>query len=126
MRRADARDSFASSWPVGQIMLHIADAEDGWFRYAVSGELDQWPEQYTLENYPHKSDIQAVLAAVHQRTEHTLAALDEDALTQGIRFPWGTSASMLWVIWHVIEHEIHHRGELSLILGMLGREAPDV
>jgi len=117
---------FKTSWPVGQIMLHIADAEDGWFRYAVSGELEQWPEQYTLENYPRKADILEVLASVHQRTEHTLASLDEDALTQVIRFPWGTSAPMLWVIWHIIEHEIHHRGELSLILGLMGKEAPDV
>jgi uncharacterized damage-inducible protein DinB len=26
------------------------------------------------------------------------------------------------MIGHLIEHEIHHRGELSLILGLLGRE----
>jgi len=31
-----------------------------------------------------------------------------------------------WIIWHVLEHEIHHRGELSLILGLLGREGLDV
>jgi uncharacterized damage-inducible protein DinB len=30
------------------------------------------------------------------------------------------------VIWHVLEHEIHHRGELSLIHGLLGREGLDV
>ena len=26
------------------------------------------------------------------------------------------------MIEHMIDHEIHHRGELSLILGLLGRE----
>jgi uncharacterized damage-inducible protein DinB len=34
--------------------------------------------------------------------------------------------SLGWIIWHVLEHEIHHRGELSLILGLLGREGLDV
>jgi uncharacterized damage-inducible protein DinB len=29
------------------------------------------------------------------------------------------------MLWHVVEHEIHHRGELSLILGLLGREGLD-
>ena len=26
---------FESSWTAGQIMLHIANAEEGWFRFAV-------------------------------------------------------------------------------------------
>jgi uncharacterized damage-inducible protein DinB len=29
------------------------------------------------------------------------------------------------MVWHVMEHEIHHRGELSLLLGMLGHEGLD-
>jgi uncharacterized damage-inducible protein DinB len=29
---------------------------------------------------------------------------------------------MLEMLGHILEHEIHHRGELSLILGLLGRE----
>lgn len=121
-----AYQPFASSWPAGQIMLHIADAEDGWLRYAVSGELDKWPEEYTLENYPRKAAILAALNAVHQRTEQYLAGLDEAQLGQVIQFPWGESAPLLWVLWHVVEHETHHRGELSLILGMLGKEGVDV
>jgi uncharacterized damage-inducible protein DinB len=29
-----------------------------------------------------------------------------------------------WVIWHLIEHDLHHGGEVSLLLGMHGLEAP--
>jgi uncharacterized damage-inducible protein DinB len=25
-----------------------------------------------------------------------------------------------WIIWHVLEHEIHHGGEISLVLGQHG------
>jgi len=50
---------FDTSWSVGQIMLHIAGAEDGWFRYAVTQELNAWPEQYTLKNYPTKEEIKS-------------------------------------------------------------------
>lgn len=25
-----------------------------------------------------------------------------------------------WVIWHMLEHDLHHAGELSLTLGMFG------
>jgi uncharacterized damage-inducible protein DinB len=31
-----------------------------------------------------------------------------------------------WVIWHLIEHDLHHGGEVSLTLGMHGLEAPDL
>jgi len=117
---------FKNSWPVGQIMLHIADAEDGWFRYTVTRELEKWPEQYCIENYPTKDDIKSALAAVHSRTEHYLESLNDTDTAQLVVVPWGESIPLLWIIWHVVEHEIHHRGELSLILGLLGREGLDV
>jgi uncharacterized damage-inducible protein DinB len=31
-----------------------------------------------------------------------------------------------WVIWHVIEHDIHHGGEIAYSLGMHGLTAPDI
>jgi uncharacterized damage-inducible protein DinB len=29
----------------------------------------------------------------------------------------GTQVTRGWVIWHLIEHDLHHGGEISLILG---------
>ena len=34
--------------------------------------------------------------------------------------------SRAWVVWHVLEHDLHHGGELSLTLGMYGLAAPDL
>jgi uncharacterized damage-inducible protein DinB len=31
-----------------------------------------------------------------------------------------------WVVWHILEHDLHHGGELSLTLGIHGLQAPDV
>ena len=31
-----------------------------------------------------------------------------------------------WVLWHLIEHDVHHGGEISLTLGMHGLKAPDL
>jgi uncharacterized damage-inducible protein DinB len=63
---------------------------------------------------------------VHARTEAWLETLDETGLERVIVRPSGHRRTVGWIIWHVVEHEIHHRGELSLILGMLGREGLDV
>ena len=31
--------------------------------------------------------------------------------------------SRAWVVWHVLEHDLHHGGEISLTLGMHGIDA---
>jgi uncharacterized damage-inducible protein DinB len=117
---------FEGSWSVGQIMLHIADAEDGWLRYAITHELDEWPKMYTLENYPDKASIVQALDEVHTRTIAYLSELSEMDLTEKVKVPWGEEIQIMWIIWHLIEHEVHHRGELSFILGYLGRNGYDV
>jgi len=41
----------------------------------------------------------------------------------------GTSPELItrqWVIWHLIEHDLHHGGEISLTLGMHGMTAPSL
>ncbi len=42
------------------------------------------------------------------------------------RYSDGYDYKPSWIFWHVLEHEIHHRGELSLILGFLGKQGLDV
>ena len=34
--------------------------------------------------------------------------------------------SRRWIVWHLIEHDLHHGGEVSLLLGMHGLAAPDL
>jgi uncharacterized damage-inducible protein DinB len=40
--------------------------------------------------------------------------------------PWGEKLPLTWIILHVLEHEIHHRGEIYLMLGLLGVDAPAI
>lgn len=117
---------FDGSYSAARIMLHIADAEEGWFRYVVDKKYDQWPSHYTVENYPTLSEIKGVLEHVHNETDAFLDSLGESDLERIIQTPWDESIPLGWIIWHVLEHEVHHRGELSLILGMLGVEGLDV
>jgi len=117
---------YEGAWSVGEILLHIANAEQGWFRYAVTGEFDEWPSGHTLENYPTFESIQSLLKEVHDWTEATITGLSTENYQEVIELPWDEKTHLDWIIWHVLEHEIHHRGELSLILGLLGRDGLDV
>ncbi len=116
---------FEGSWPVGQIILHIAECEDFWLHALVRQEIQQ-SVSYGLADYPGKPAIKTVLEAAHRRTKRFLDGLDEASLQQTYQIPGGETFTLDWIIWHVLEHEVHHRGELSLILGMLGREGLDV
>ena len=115
---------FEGAWPVGQIMLHIADCEDNWLHGVVRGEFKPWI-WYPLEDYGSKADIVDMLNKARARTVPFLEGLDESKLDEKYIVE-GEEYTLKWILWHVLEHEIHHRGELSLILGILGRKGLDV
>ena len=112
-------------WSLRTVALHIATAEEGWFRYVVTGQLDEWPEVDESE-YPTVLSIKALLSQVHDRTESYLRSIDVTDLDRVITTFWGAKLTLRWIIWHVLEHEIHHRGEIYLMLGLMGMDAPDV
>ena len=67
-----------------------------------------------------------MLEQARQRTATLLEQLDEGDLSCEYETQKGERFTLGWIIWHVLEHEIHHRGELSMALGLLGREGLDV
>lgn len=110
-----------------EITCHIAGAEDGWFRYCVTHELRGWEEaEYQPSDYPTGADLKKLLSDVHTRVESLYADEGDRKIKELVVLPWGAQVEQEWIVWHVIEHEIHHRGEIYLMLGLLGIEAPDV
>ena len=116
---------FKGSWPVGQIMLHIAECEDHWFYRVVRHQIEPWIS-FDLADHPTMTAIKEVLERARKRTVAFLESLDENDLDHVYTTPHGETFTLRWIIWHVLEHEIHHRGELSLVLGLFGREGLDV
>lgn len=116
---------FAASRTVREMMLHIAHEERIEFTYGIAQEVKEVPPEYDPRAHPTIESIQALLERVHERTRRHLVTLDDDALGGAITTPWGVRRRRIELIGHVLEHEIHHRGELSLVLGLLGREGLD-
>lgn len=113
-------------WSLGTVARHIANTEEGWFRYAATRELDEWPGEYSAADYPTVDSIKALLTEIHGGTEAYLRMVDVVDLDRVLEMPWGEKLTLRQVIWHVLEHEIHHRGEIYLMLGLMGMQAPDV
>jgi uncharacterized damage-inducible protein DinB len=111
-------------WSLRETIVHIAGTEDGWLRCYTANRWHEKPPQ--AAEYPTIETIKTLLAKEHSATEVQFAKDTETALAQVCTLPWGAQVTMGWAIWHVLEHEIHHRGEVYLMLGLMGIEAPDV
>jgi uncharacterized damage-inducible protein DinB len=114
-----------NGYSVRQIILHIAQEEYGEIQYGITREIDEFPPLYVEHSYPTIESLKALLAGVHKETIGYLESLVDEDLEIEIEAQWGETYPLIDMIWHVMEHEIHHRGELSLILGLLGREGLD-
>ena len=114
-------------WSVGRIMLHIGSAAEYWLHSGILGTTDTYQlGKARLENFSTIQAIKDYLTAEHEMTMNLLKTFDEEQWECLFPYPDGYSYRPSWIFWHVFEHEIHHRGELSLILGLLGREGLDV
>jgi len=112
-------------YSVAETLLHVAHEEEIEVRYGVTRALSEVPPAYEASLFPDAASVLAVLAEVHQRTEVYLRSLTDEALMAEIEAPWGTRAQLAGTLLHVLEHELHHRGELSLCLGLLGKPGLD-
>jgi uncharacterized damage-inducible protein DinB len=112
-------------WTARELMLHIAHEERGEVGYGILQELEEWPPVYGTGDYETIRDVKELLTDVHNQTLDYLKTLTYDDLRRTISTPWNEDYLLGDMLAHVIEHEVHHRGELSLILGLIGRVAPD-
>ena len=114
-------------WTVGRIMLHISSAANYWLHSRILSSVNAYRQgEAVLENYPTLDAIRGYLAEEHTRTMVLLEDFDAANWEKPYQYSDGYSYKPSWIFWHVLEHEIHHRGELSIILGLLGREGLDL
>lgn len=116
--------------PIRLLAAHIIGARVGWFQ-GVMGEggpalavFDRWDAD---DAPPRGADelvtgLHATWGAVRDCLDRWTPAMLEDPFTTRR----GRAVTRQWIIWHVLEHDIHHGGELCLTLGMHGLRVPDL
>lgn len=116
--------------PLWELAAHILSARVYWFhRVLGEGSAELAPMiAWDDEGMPQRNADQLIRGldetwAMIEAGLQRWTADDLDALkTTGD----GSRVSRQWVIWHVIEHDLHHGGEFSFTLGMNGLAAPDL
>ena len=119
---------------IGEMATHIIGARAGWF-YELMGEggelfadMRTWDEPGT----PARSSAAELISGLETswRIMHEAMArwtpAEWEHIYKGERNGESYEIPRKWVIWHLIEHDLHHGGEISLTLGMHGLVAPDI
>jgi uncharacterized damage-inducible protein DinB len=122
--------SSPQNWSVGMIATHIISCR-AWHFHTRMGEGDTslaplalWDRWDEMEVPVHSAaELVDGLERTWQMIQGALAHLtiaDSEQLIphpEGDEFP---SRSRQWIIWHVLEHDMYHGGEISCILGAHG------
>ncbi len=120
-------------WPLGQVVQHVISVRAGWFSGTLQDDDEamnaymEWGQRAS----PARSAVELV-RGLDETWAFIESRLQRWTLTDYARtFPdeWDGQTyevSRSWVIYHVLEHDLHHGGEVSLILGMNGLRTLDL
>ena len=139
----------------GEIISHIALGRVDWFhRMGAPGSgalarqiapsegekadtervanLHRWMdaiEQQQAAITTNHTELLRWLEASWQMIEQTLATWTVADLAQTFRHAYAGkvyAVSRQWVLWRILSHDVHHGGELAMLLGLQGIEIPDL
>jgi uncharacterized damage-inducible protein DinB len=119
---------------IGENAAHIISCRAGWFHHVLGegGEEIVAFDPWDARDAPARGADELVhgLEATWQFMADRFARWTPADMQQTFpdEGPDGVTyeVSRAWVIWHLIEHDLHHGGEISLTLGMHGLQAIDI
>jgi uncharacterized damage-inducible protein DinB len=126
---------------VGEVARHIALGAIEWFvrmdapgSHAVADQIETWEEdahgnRYIVESAlpitGQAAELVRWLEASRNMIQQTMQTWTVADLEQTYRHVWRGDVyaiSRQWTIWRIMAHDIHHGGELALMLGTQGIE----
>jgi len=113
---------------IGENALHIIGCRAGWFTMVLGedwGDDGKVYADWDISDAPARTSAEFVQALdlTWQGMTDCLARWSPDDMRQTFPDDWDgkiVHLSRAWIVWHVLEHDLHHGGELSLTLGMHG------
>ena len=123
----------------GEVLRHVIGAEERWWHGGIHARpYDAWRppgwERMTGEErqesyrqrFPTTRAILEGLRAAHAPMEAFLMELDAADLCEKRRATWDEHNTLRWILWHLVEHDQHHRGQLYTRVRMLGHAPPQI
>lgn len=115
-------------WSLSILLRHLVGARVWWFHYwmgegdnEVLARYDGWDDD--MEAQPSANELVVGLETTWQMVQQALQRWTVADMPQAFPHPTNPTRpdrTRQWIIWHVLEHDIHHGGEISLVLGTHG------
>ena len=117
---------------ISDIVTHIIGARARWVHNVLGqggddiAALAKWDREPAARTGPElASGLEATWRVIHDALARWTQG-DLQQVVEGKLHGQPQQFSRQWVIWHLIEHDLHHGGELSFSLGMHHLPAPDL
>jgi uncharacterized damage-inducible protein DinB len=105
--------------PLGELTRHICGAV--YFMIArYLGRAVEIPEHIKKKVPLGRAGFIAELKHTNDLVIKLLSDLTDADLPREIQLPDGTKSTVGWVVFHLCEHEIHHRAQLKMVLKLKG------
>ncbi len=118
-RHAPGRFSF------GDLIRHLAALERYMFAENVAGRPSAYPG-HGRELADGADAVRRYFEEMHVEAMEIFRALSDEDLQRRCTTPGGASLAVWKWLRAMVEHEVHHRGQLYLMLGMIGVETPPI
>ncbi len=116
-RYAPGRFSF------GDLIRHLAAAERFMFAENCAGRPSRYPGHGEELASGHVA-VMAFFERLHAEATEIIGALSDAELARRCRTPAGIAITSWKWLRAMVEHEVHHRGQIYLMLGMLDVPTP--
>ena len=122
---------------VGEIVAHVISSRVHWFGDFM-GEMSSMPgvESLLARNWQMRDAPPRTAGELVEGLDTSWRFMADllnkwDSADMQHTFPFEVDGdhydnSRSWVTWHILEHDLHHGGEISIMLGMHGLQTPDV
>lgn len=111
------------AYSCADLLRHLAAAERDLFVEVAMGRPSRYAGHGPTLAYGREG-VLAFLDAMHVESMALLETLDDDALDRAVTTPTGAHLPTWRWLQLLTEHEAHHRGQLYLMLRLLGVETP--
>ncbi|MBY9000277.1 MAG: DinB family protein [Candidatus Heimdallarchaeota archaeon] len=108
---------------LGQVLLHLIRSLEFYSRGVVTNMWE--PLSYSLVDYPTAPEILLLYDSVVSSITALLNNLTDEMLTQ-IVDKFNKTATKGEILLEMLEHSIHHRGQISVYFRVLGIKPPEI
>lgn len=107
----------------GDLVRHLAATERWMFAENVQGKPSRYPG-HGEDLASGRDGVLAFFERAHAESMEIFARLTPDDLARKCTTPGGASITTWKWLRAMVEHEVHHRGQLYVLLGILGVATP--